>query len=210
MTTSIHEKEVVAAFDFDGTITQHDTLLSFLMFTAGKWTATKKLAYLSPQVIGFLLKLVSRQEVKEAVLEHFFKGMPSDQLLEMGTAFANSRELSQLIHPEAMMRLVWHQRQHHRCILVSASIDTYLAPWCNKYGFNDLICSKLQIDQYNHVTGLLDGLNCWGPEKERRLLKLLGPRENFILYAYGDSCGDQELLSIADYPFYRKMPSSSF
>ena len=206
MTEPVTEKTIIAAFDFDGTITKHDTLISFLSFSAGKWASAKKLACLSPQMIGFLLNFVSRQEVKEAILKRFFKGMPYPQLQEMGEAFACSNNLSQLIYPEALKRLDWHRSQKHRCILISASIDTYLQPWCNLHGFNDLICSKLEVDQNDHVTGQLVGANCWGPEKERRLLELLGPRENFILYAYGDSQGDQELLSMADHPYYRKMP----
>lgn len=207
MTASLHEKSVVAAFDFDGTITKRDTLLSFLTFTAGKWQTTKKLALLTPQMIGFLLHLVTRQEAKEAILKRFFQGIPHHQLKELGQAFARSTTLSHLIYPAALKRLNWHLSQKHRCILVSASIDTYLDPWSRHKGFSDLICSKLEVGSNDIVTGYLQGPNCWGSEKKRRLLELLGPKDNFTLYAYGDSRGDHELLNMADYPFYRKMPS---
>jgi HAD superfamily hydrolase (TIGR01490 family) len=202
------EKPIIAAFDFDGTITKRDTLISFLAHVAGKWQTAKKLALLSPELIGFLLNTVSRQEAKEAILKRFFKGIPLHQLQELGEAFAYSTALSHLIYPSALKRIEWHRSQKHRCILISASIDTYLTPWSIKLGFDDLICSKLAIDQNNNITGYLEGKNCWGQEKERRLSELIGPKENYILYAYGDSQGDQELLSLADYPYYRKMPSS--
>jgi len=39
-----------------------------------------------------------------------------------------------------------------------------------------------------------------------RLEALLGVRDGFTLYAYGDSRGDRELLATADYGYYRKMP----
>lgn len=207
MTLSLQEKPVIAAFDFDGTITKRDTLLSFLTFVAGKGQTAKKLALLSPKLLGFLFNLVSRQEAKEAILKRFFEGIPHQQLKEMGQAFAKSSVLSHLIYPAALKRLDWHRSQNHRCILISASIDTYLDPWSKKQNFNDLICSKLEVDPNGITTGHLQGPNCWGAEKERRLLELVGPRENFILYAYGDSRGDQELLKMADYPYYRKMPS---
>ena len=207
MSIPSHEKPVIAAFDFDGTITKRDTLLSFLIYSAGKWPTIKKIALLSPKLIGFLLKIVSRQNAKEAILKRFFKGMPYHQLQELGEAFARSTALSSLMHPAALKRLEWHRSQKHRCILISASIDAYLKPWSERLGFSDLICSKMEVDENGNMTGLLDGPNCWGQEKERRLLELTGPRENFILYAYGDSRGDRELLSMADYSFYRKMPS---
>lgn len=205
MTVPIHEKPVIAAFDFDGTITKRDSLVSFLAFTAGKWQTAKKLILASPQMIGFLLHKVSRQHAKEAILKQFFKGIPYHQLLEMGDAFSRSTTLSNLILPAALKRLEWHRSQKHRCILVSASLDVYLKPWSIDHGFDDLICSKLQVDQNGNATGLLDGKNCWGPEKERRLLECIGSKENYVLYVYGDSRGDEELLSKADYPFYRKM-----
>lgn len=207
MTLPIHEKPVIAAFDFDGTITKRDTLISFLAFAAGKSQTVKKLLLSSPQMIGFLLHQISRQETKEAILKRFFKGIPYHQLQEMGEAFSCSPALSRLIYPAALKRLEWHKSQKHRCILISASLDVYLEPWSQRLGFDDVICSKLEVDQNGNVTGLLEGKNCWGPEKERRLLQLIGPKDNYILYAYGDSRGDEELLSAADYPFYRKMPS---
>ena len=207
MILPIHEKPVIAAFDFDGTITKRDSLISFLAFAAGKWQTAKKLFFSSPQIIGFLLNQVSRQEAKETILKQFFKGIPHHQLQEMGEAFSRSTTLSNLIHPTALKRLEWHRSQEHRCLLISASLDVYLAPWSIHHGFDDFICSKLAIDQNGNITGLLEGKNCWGAEKERRLFELMGSKKDYTLYAYGDSQGDEELLSKADYPFYRKMPS---
>lgn len=200
-------KPVVAAFDFDGTITTRDTLLPFLLFSAGKGPAMRKLAKLFPQFISFLFHQKTRHQVKESVLKQFFSGMPMTQLLELGEAFSKSEKLKQLLNPRALKRIEWHRRQNHRCILVSASLDVYLQPWTEDNGFHDLICSRVEVDEYGIVTGCLKGSNCRGPEKVRQLEKLLGPRSGYILYAYGDSNGDHDLLSFADYPFYKKMPN---
>lgn len=200
-------KPVIAAFDFDGTITKRDTLLPFLFFAAGKRATIRKLFKLMPYFIGYIFHRVTRQEIKEMVLQRFFGGMPIGQLREIGEAFAHSEALKRLVIPNAIKRLDWHRRQKHCCILVSASLDIYLDPWHQRAGFTNVICSELEIDKHGIVTGKLRGLNCWGPEKERRVEELLGPRENYILYAYGDSRGDKEMLEAADYPFYRKMPT---
>ena len=45
------------------------------------------------------------------------------------------------------------------------------------------------------------GKNCWGTEKVRRLQELVGSKEGYVLYAYGDTRGDRELLEYADHPF---------
>lgn len=199
-------KSIIAAFDFDGTITTRDTLLPFLFYAAGTKATLKKLALLSPVFLKYLTGLSSRQQTKESVLREFFAGMPSSWIMALGELFSSSPNLNHLIRPEAKQRIQWHLRQGHRCILISASIDVYLNPWSRHFGFHDAISSRLKMTQDGIITGDLDGLNCWGPEKLHRLNELVGPRENYILYAYGNSRGDRELLAEADYAFYRNIP----
>jgi phosphatidylglycerophosphatase C len=193
---------IVAAFDFDGTLTTGDSLLPFLLYNAGRVKGTAKLLRALPDLLGFCLCLKTRQEVKEAILAAFFAGHAIRTLREQGERFARE-ELPKMEVAAGMQRVRWHQEQGHRCVLISASLDIYLAPWAKQAGFDDLLCSRPQVDERGCFTGKLAGLNCWGPEKQRRLEELLGPREGYQLYAYGDSRGDQELLSYATYPFYR-------
>jgi HAD superfamily phosphoserine phosphatase-like hydrolase len=93
---------------------------------------------------------------------------------------------------------------------VSASIDLYLRPWAERYGFEEILASTLEVDSKGNVTGKLKGKNCCGVEKTKRLTNYLGPKETYQLYAYGDSLGDQELLALADYPFYRSFKTKIF
>ena len=44
----------------------------------------------------------------------------------------------------------------------------------------------------------MEGLNILGPEKARRLKKLL-TSESVELWAYGNSSGDREMLEMADH-----------
>ena|ERR1700733_11721292 len=193
---------VIAAFDFDGTLTKSDTLFPFLKFTVGKRRLLWSLPQQLPRCIGFLLGFVSRQEVKEGMLRSVLKGMSILEIRQKGIAFAEG-PLQQLLNPLAMERLRWHQSQGHRCILVSATLNVYLQPWCAKEKFDDLICSKLAVDDKSCITGNLDGKNCWGAVKEQRLIELLGDPKRFFLYAYGDARGDKEMLHLSNEPHYR-------
>lgn len=195
------QKQIVAVFDFDGTLTYHDSLLPFLIFIVGPFKTFLALATKLPILIGFLFGRHSRQNVKEKILTSLLGGMSAALVQEKGKEFAQ-KKLGKLLRPDGMKRLRWHQHQRHRCILISANLDVYLHPWSLQENFNDLLCSNLQIVE-GKITGFLNGKNCRGPEKTKRLLELLGNRENFVLYAYGDSPGDKELLQMADYPFYR-------
>lgn len=203
---STDPKNTLAVFDFDGTITTRDTLLSFLFYAAGIKQTLKKMALLSPALLSFVFHRISRQDAKEKILTSFFAGMSRSQIKELGESFALSTNLRQLIRPSAQKRLAWHRRQKHTCVLITASIDAYTHPWGKAAGFDHIISSRLETTPSGNITGRLLGLNCWGPEKVRRLKEIVGPLENHTIYAYGDSRGDQELLAAADHPFYRQMP----
>ena len=192
----------VAAFDFDGTLTYHDTLFYFLLYTHGIAQAFYHFFFLLPAFIAYLIGRLDRQETKEKVLHRFFSGTSINEVRKKGEAFAKEKLHSHL-RPKAMQRLQWHQQQGHFCVLISASLDVYLQPWAKMTGFQESLTSRL-ADINGIVTGKLIGENCRGPEKVRRLQGLLGPRDDYFLYASGDSDGDSELLAFADAPFYQK------
>ena len=195
-------KFVVAAFDFDGTMTKHDSLYDFFKYSAGTLETYFIFLQHLPKFIGFGLKIFSRQDLKESLLKSFFKGIPITDLRLKGEAFAFD-VIPQLLKKEALTKLKWHQGQGHRCILVSANMDVYLDYFAKNNQFDDCLCTKAAFDEKGFVTGYIQGKNCRGEEKVCRLTELLGPKEDYILYAYGDSDGDKEMLELADYPFYR-------
>jgi len=197
-------KRTVAAFDFDGTITYRDSLLPFLFFTHGYLLASFYLLIELPWLLGFLFGFASRQSAKEKLLTRFYKGTPIAAMQEYGKRYSETL-LKKQVRPEALKRIAWHHREGHEVILISASIDIYLYPWAEKQRLSYAITSRMATDGDGKVTGTLIGANCWGPEKLRRLIEAAGPREDYILYAYGDSRGDQELLDSADFSYYKKL-----
>ncbi len=194
-------KSTIAVFDFDKTLTTRDSLFPFLWNARG-FISIFLFLCLSPYFLGYLLGLLTRQKIKEKALTRFFGGWELTRLKKLGCHYANER-LDRYLRPQAMNRLVWHQKQGHRCILVSASLELYLIPWAERYGFEKAIATQLEISN-GKITGRIQGSNCWGPEKKNRLLAYLGSDAIQELYVYGDSRGDKELLECAQYPFYRK------
>jgi HAD superfamily hydrolase (TIGR01490 family) len=193
---------VVAAFDFDGTLTRHDTLFPFLLHVAGPLKFSLKLVTLLPTLTLYALGLLRNDIAKVIVLRRFLANMEMATLQQLAMEFAENK-LPALQRTVALQHLAWHKQQGHRCVVISASLELYLHPWANKVGFDDVLGSLLEPINNGLTSGKLLGENCFGPEKMRRLEALLGPREGYTLYAYGDSKGDKELLSAADYPFYK-------
>ena len=195
----------MAAFDFDGTLTRRETLLPFLLHTLGAATVVRNALLLSPILAGYALGLIANNVAKERVFIRCLKGMRMDELQNKGERFA-SYVLPGLLSHEAMQRLEWHQQQGHRCVVISASLELYVLPWAHSAGFDDVLATLLETNGEGCTTGKISGANCFGSEKVSRLRALLGERERYTLYAYGDSRGDRELLSFADYAYYRKFP----
>jgi len=199
------DKPVVAAFDFDGTLTRRDTLLPFLLHTLGAPAVMWHALILSPTLAGYSLRLIRNDIAKERVFARTISGIDIEVLRGKAAEFAE-QELPKLIRPEALRRFDWHKKQGHRCVVISASLDLYVKPWALKAGFDDVMASRLETREDGTVTGKLPGGNCFGIEKIRRLEALLGARSGYTLYAYGDSRGDRELLAAADHAYYRHMP----
>ncbi len=196
-------KSIVAAFDFDHTLINRDSLLPFLFYTSGWRSTICFLIQLLPDFIKYAIRKKTRQQIKEIILTKFFKGQKIVELEKKGNDYAAQR-LDRFVKQDALKRLHWHQQQGHYCVLVSASVDIYLSPWANRHGIDRVISSKLEETAEGLITGKLVGLNCRAKEKVRRLIEELGSKENYQLYVYGDSRGDRELLELADFSFYRR------
>ena len=200
-------RDVVAAFDFDGTITRRDTFLPFLQAVAGKRRYLQQMLALSPGLLAYLLGIINNHAVKNRLLAQFLRGNEVGDVDRLARSFAAGR-LQQFVRPSALARLRWHQQQGHRCVIVSASLECYLRPWSEATGGLEVVGSRLASDN-GMYTGELLGQNCYGAEKVSRLNDLLGARETYTLYAYGDSKGDRELLAWADHAYYRQMPAAT-
>jgi len=97
-------------------------------------------------------------------------------------------------------------------VIVSASYESYVRVVAGALGDIAVVATRLEADE-GRCTGRLDGANCRGPEKVRRLHAWLEAeglaRDEITLYAYGDSSGDRELLAWSDHPHRVNEPLTS-
>jgi HAD superfamily hydrolase (TIGR01490 family) len=192
---------ILAVFDLDGTLTRGDTLLPFLRHVLGPWRFALRLPFIAVMVAAIALRLVSRDRAKQAVLRLCLAGRTREQLERLGRSFAADK-LPRLMRARALERVSWHRARGHRLVLASASPALYVEPWALGAGFHEVLSTALEYRE-GRATGRLDGCNCRGEEKLRRLEALFGPLGERAMVGYGDSADDQPFLERCREHHYR-------
>jgi len=197
----------VAAFDFDGTVTRGSSTVPFLIEVRGLLPVAAALAWTLPQLIrAAVLSGSAADEYKEKLFVRLLRGMTDDELSRKGRAFA-ANHLALRTRPEIRRRIEWHRQQGHLVVLVSASVEHYVAPAGDRLGVDGVLATRLAVDAAGIVSGRFDGKNCRGAEKYGRVVGWMrsnglagADQTQVVLWAYGNSRGDAWLLGAADHP----------
>jgi HAD superfamily hydrolase (TIGR01490 family) len=188
----------VAAFDFDGTITERDSLRPFLVKVCGPAEVYRTMAIHLPKLVGVVVGLADRDQEKERLIERLLGGRAASEVREVGARYARELATGDALRPEMLEKIDWHRSEGHEIVIVSATLDVYLEPLAPLLGVDRVLCTKLGVDADGRLDGTLEGGNVRGAGKVDRMREWLGS-DPVELWAYGDSAGDRELLELADH-----------
>jgi phosphatidylglycerophosphatase C len=190
----------VAAFDVDNTLTVRDCVVPFMRSAAG----TGRLMKVMLSNIGDTIQNVrhrDRDALKAKFIAGIFSGKNAREVDALGVQFA-SKVADRWLRNDVATRMRWHQEQGHVVILVSASLGSYLHPLGDLLEVDAVLCTEMEeVDGV--LTGKMIGKNCRGDEKVSRVQKWreeAGIDEDDLVYAYGDSSGDRQLLELFSQP----------
>lgn len=208
----------VAAFDVDGTITTRDCVVPFMRRVTGTRRIAGRLVARPDRMLPVLARR-DRDQLKSLAAAAAFRGRRMDDLAATGATFARFVH-EQWLRPDTVELLDGHRAAGDKVVLVSASFEVYLRPLGQLLGVDDVLATRL-LAHDGLATGALDGPNCRGPEKVRRLHRWLDcslandaagtgtGRARAHVVAYGDSAGDRELLADADEAHWMTQPSTA-
>jgi len=190
----------LALFDFDGTITTRGAYPGFIRFAIRPRRKVVAGILLGPLIVGHRVGLVSDRAIRKVMSRIVLQGEQPERLRRLGERYA-AKALPDLMRPTALERVAWHKARGDLVVVVSASLDVYLEPWCASMGV-DVICTQLEAHG-RRVTGRYVGGDCCGEEKARRIRERYALGEYRSIYAYGDTEEDREMLDMADKKFFR-------
>lgn len=193
-------KKSIAFFDFDGTITTKDTLIEIVRFSKGSSALYKGFFTLSPWLVAMKLKLVPNRLVKEKFLAYFFRNTPTGVFQEICNQFVQKR-VPELIRPGATQKLNEFKENNITVVIVSASPENWIESWCKENGFT-CIATILETKNGN-ITGKIDGENCYGIEKVKRIEQQFNLSDYNEIFCFGDTKGDKPMLALATSAYYK-------
>ncbi len=199
-------RPTVAAFDFDGTLTDSGSAFPFLISLRGPWAVLRAVVPLVPALLrAAVTGGVAADHVKEKLFTRLLGGLPVDEVERRSAAFAH-RHLTRHLRDDTRRRLEWHRSQGHHTVIVSASPECYVSPAGAELGVDGVVATRLAVGG-GLLTGGYEGKNCRGAEKYARLVVHLRSQgllsnnggDHPVLWAYGNSRGDLRLLNAADH-----------
>lgn len=193
----------ISAFDFDGTVTNRNTMPLFMRHIMGKWRFYRHFIVMAPSLALALTGLAPRDRIKERFVGKAIAHIPQRQMATYTSSFTG--KYAHIIRPAAMEAINLALDMGHRVVIISASLDIWVKPF-----FTDprIVVVATQAEVVNGIfTGRFSTPNCRGSEKVDRLRKLIPQCQWHQLIAYGDSDGDKPLLQIADIAHFRPFRS---
>lgn len=189
----------LALFDFDGTITHSDTFRPFIELAVARRRRVLGGIVLGPVVAAYGLGYVPATRMRALAAFCGFRGRCELELDALGARYAAT--FPGLVREQALERIRWHRAAGDRVVVVSASLRPYLRAWCEAMGL-ELICTELESRQ-GVLTGRYLHGDCTGPEKARRVRARYDLASYPVIYAYGDTREDRELLGLASKRYFR-------
>jgi phosphatidylglycerophosphatase C len=193
--------QTLAVFDFDGTITNRDSVNDFLIWKFGLVRFFLSYFFMLPLIVLYFFKIVKNSTIKKAQIFFFLRKRTLNEFIIDSHNYAEKR-LHKIVRQDAISTIKSHHQKGHTLIIISSSFPYWIEAWATNYSFHHVIGTKL-----SPVNGLINTSalckNCYGEQKVNSLRELYPNLSDFTIYVYGDSDGDKELLEIASYPNYK-------
>jgi len=186
-------------YDFDGTITNKDSLFEFLKFASPSLKYKFQLLRFAPLFLGAKLGVLSKSETKRSFISTFLKGKTKNEISAISHSFLEHIQKNDFFKKNALESIEKHT-QKGTVFIVSASLDLWLDAIAKQLGVG-LICTQAEF-----IKGVFNGNfkthNCNYEEKPKRVQAEIDLSSFTEIHYYGDSKGDMAMKPLATNFYY--------
>lgn len=181
-------------FDFDGTLTDKDTMFMFLSHCDKNRFAWQFVLH-TPLFLLLKLKLAKAEKIKRHFISKVLKGQTKDFLDDKAQSFF-SENYPAIIRGNALEFINNMDRTLTESYIVTASLDIWVQPFADHFKMNLLATEALYKDGI--FTGKFKGPNCNNEEKVVRIKAALKDKKYDKSIAFGDTSGDNAMLKFVN------------
>lgn len=188
----------LAIFDVDYTITRKETLIELYKYVISK--DIKNIRFLPRAIYGGIMYKIGMYDEKK-VKESFLKFIDKIDEKELSILVKNYYRdvLEKILYQDAINMMRKLKGQGYKIYLISASPEFYLNELYAIKEVDVIIGTKFSIESGKFIRQM-DGANCKGEEKVKRLKEFL-KKENIDVdyknsYMFSDSLSDKPLLDL--------------
>ncbi|WP_024615164.1 HAD-IB family hydrolase [Clostridium sp. Ade.TY] len=190
-------------FDVDFTITKKETLMQFFKYMIRK--DKKNIKFLPRAIFSgamYGIGIYDEKKVKETFLK-FIDGVDEKELASIVKEFYGD-VLSNILYEDAINMMRNLKSKGYKIYLISASPEFYLNEFYRFKEVDKVIGTKFKFKDGVFMREM-DGHNCKGEEKVRRLMEEL-KKDNLEVdfkdsYMFSDSLSDKPLLDLVGHPY---------
>ena len=195
--------EKLAIFDIDYTITRKETLMEFFKYIVSK--DIKNIKFLPRALYSGLMygvKVYDEKRVKECFLK-FIENIDEAELAKLTKSFYDEK-VSKILYKDAVDMIKKLKKEGYMVVLISASPEFYVKEFYAIKEVDLIIGTKFTFEDGKFIRKM-DGNNCKGKEKVRRLNEVLKEKNIKVdfknSYMFSDSLSDKPLLDLVGKPY---------
>lgn len=193
----------VAVYDLDRTVLRKPTFTLFLLWAAGREAPWRLLLLpaLAALMIGYVLRLCGRDRFKPAAIRLMLgASIAPTRAARLAADFAAWR-VARDVPPGAAASIARDRGEGYRLLMATAAPEFYAGAIADALGFDAIVASRHRRDADGNWLPGLDGANCYGAEKARRVREWLNahaPAGAAHVRAYSDHISDAATFALAN------------
>ena len=192
----------VAIYDLDRTILRKPTFTLFLLWAAWREAPWRLLLLpaLAGLMIGYALRLYGRDRFKPAAISLMLGTSISPARAEKLAADFAAWRVPRDVPPGAAACIARDRAAGYRLLMATAAPEFYAGAIADALGFDAIVASRHVRDDVGNWLPQLDGPNCYGGEKARRVAEWLDTNAAGAVHirAYSDHASDAPTFALAN------------